>query len=77
MNMLEALLRISGKNNQGYVWARPVSWRGTGRGITYDRGEWKTVPSGRGGEPTLLPSRADVLGEWEVVEPKAVNEEAK
>lgn len=73
MNMLEALRAISAHNAE-WKWARPVRWRSLGQAICYGPNGFEHVPGPRGGTPAYLPSRVDVLGKWEVVEPREVNE---
>jgi hypothetical protein len=75
VNMIEALREISAEGAR-WVWARPVSWRGLGKAICFKApNDWNLVPTARGGIEALLPRPKDCLGEWEVIEPKVVNQE--
>ena len=78
MNALEALKRIA--ETEEWLWARPVRWKGQAITLTKRKdyspgGDWETVPDKRGGRYSMLPSPADLFGEWEVVEPRLVCEE--
>jgi hypothetical protein len=80
MDMLDALSEIATPGL--WMWARPVSWKGSGMALCHEAanppcsGEgWKLVPTLKGGQAAMLPSPKDVFGEWEVVTPQAVNQE--
>ena len=56
------------------LWARPVSWRGAGIGLTLARPgsqAIRLVPSLHGGEP-WHPMHGDLLEAWELVSPDEV-----
>lgn len=77
--MLDALSEIATPGL--WLWARPVSWKGSGIAICYEPANsnvgdsWKLVPTYRGGQAASMPSPRDVFGAWEVISPQAVNEE--
>jgi len=77
MNVIEALREISRPDQQmRWAWARPVSWRGTGMALCFEPPHhWKLVPTLHGGQTASLPAPEDLFGEWEVVDPGAVNRE--
>lgn len=64
------IAEISGGN----LWVRPSTWK-HGSALAIERGEFKLVPTSRGGIPAHMPSVNDMLAIWEVVSPEVVIEE--
>jgi hypothetical protein len=62
MTVSEALKKIVGTTD----WARPVTWKGNGRGVIVEQGQLSEVPSSRGGRH-FVPSFRDLTVRWEVV----------
>ena len=76
MTMLDALKKIA--KPDVWMWARPISWRGSGQALCFDSiGGWWHVPDAGGGRTALLPTPKDCFGRWEVVSPDVVNSEVK
>ena len=71
--MMTAMLLLAKETG---LWARPKSWQGQERAITWGTGPqeqcWLLVPSRRGGLPVILPSPEELLECWEVVGPESV-----
>lgn len=69
MSQAEAIriAEISGGN----LWVRPSTWK-YGSALAIERGEFKLIPTSRGGVPAQMPSVNDMLASWEVVSPEVV-----
>ena len=57
------------------LWARPVSWRGSGNALSIDRRSGKIVFTPCFGVVFWHPSLKDLISEWEIVEPDLVIDE--
>lgn len=53
------------------LWIRPVSWSGSGTGITIKEGRLVVVPSSKGGFQ-WSPDPIDICEGWEVMDAKAI-----
>lgn len=68
MKVNEAIALIE----DGELWARPLSWKGSGLAIhVYNHCRVAVVPSATGGKTWYCHAR-DLMEDWEVVEPDTV-----
>jgi hypothetical protein len=73
MDIRDAIFLIKNGNK---LWARPIKWRGSGQALyLYNGCRPAIVPSAKGGLPWYA-SVEDILGDWEVVNPDTVLDEA-
>ena len=72
MTVKDAIHKLQGSDEHN--WIRPISWRGSGNGISIKDGSLYVVPSSRGGWP-WIPSIGDLVEDWEIVDPDEVLKE--
>lgn len=73
MNLLEVLQEVK-KHPDGAIWFRPVGWKGDGVAFLIEDSHIYIVPSPMGGERYMLTYTEELLGEWELVDPRDVCE---
>lgn len=59
----ECLLAYDPESN---YWIRPINWRGTPQGICVKHGQFYTVPTCKGGHPSYMPTKEELLGSWDI-----------
>ena len=67
---------LKGLGQDRDAWFRPVSYRGTGQAFCAEDGRLCIVQGPHGAVPTGIKHLDDICGEWEVVSPDQVNDEA-
>ncbi len=75
-----SLVGISRKSylSNGSMWFRPVSWRGTGRAMSFtEGGTAREEPCPEDGVTSCFPDFAELIGGWETVTPELVAAERK
>ncbi len=84
MPFLDAVAKvIQIPESEPTLWIRPLIWRRQrvalvlGHEATWGRGRFLMVPDARGGRSAHMPVVAELLDEWEVVDPNVVNAECE